>query len=41
MIFWKPVLLLVGEYDAGQPPRNTAEYAGLFEQATDTHGVVL
>jgi hypothetical protein len=35
------VLLLAGEYDAGLPPRNAAEYAGLFEHATDTHGVVL
>jgi len=35
------VLLLAGEYDAGLPPRNAGEYAGLFEQATDTHGVVL
>jgi len=24
------VLLLAGEYDAGLPPRNAAEYAGLF-----------
>jgi hypothetical protein len=38
------VLLLAGEYDAGPPPRNAAEHAGLFEHATDTtdtHGVVL
>jgi hypothetical protein len=35
------VLLFAGEYDAGLPPRNAAEYAGLFERATDTHGVVL
>jgi hypothetical protein len=32
------MLLLAGEYDAGLPPRNAAEYA---EHATDTHGVVL
>jgi hypothetical protein len=32
--------LLAGEYGAGLPPRNAAEYA-LFEHATDTHGVVL
>jgi hypothetical protein len=36
----EPVLLLAGEFDAGLPPRNAAEYAGLFEHATDTHGVV-
>jgi len=35
------VLLLAGEYDAGLPPRNAAEYAGLVGHATDTHGVVL
>ena len=28
-------------HDAGLPPRNAAEYAGLFEHATHTHGVVL
>ena len=33
--------LLAGEYDVGLPPRNAAEYAGLFEHATDTHGVTL
>jgi hypothetical protein len=33
-------VLLAGEYDAGLPPRSDAEYAGLFEHATDTHGVV-
>jgi pimeloyl-ACP methyl ester carboxylesterase len=27
------VLLLAGEYDARLPPRNAAQYAGLFEQA--------
>jgi pimeloyl-ACP methyl ester carboxylesterase len=27
------VLLLAGEYDVGLPPRNAAEYAGLFEHA--------
>ena len=31
--FGKPVLLLAGEYDVGLPPRNAAEYAGLFEHA--------
>ncbi len=29
------MLLLAGEYDAGLPPGNAAEYAGLFEHATD------
>ena len=27
------MLLLAGEYDVGLPPRNAAEYAGLFEHA--------
>jgi pimeloyl-ACP methyl ester carboxylesterase len=27
------VLLLAGDYDVGLPPRNAAEYAGLFEHA--------
>ena len=27
------MLLLADEYGVGLPPRNTAEYAGLFEQA--------
>ena len=27
------MLLLAGDYDVGLPPRNAAEYAGLFEQA--------
>ena len=31
--FGKPVLLLAGEYDVGLPPRNAAEYAGLFKHA--------
>jgi pimeloyl-ACP methyl ester carboxylesterase len=29
----EPVLLFAGEYDVGLPPRNAAEYAGLFEDA--------
>ena len=27
------MLLLADEYDVGLPPRNVAEYAGLFEHA--------
>jgi hypothetical protein len=37
--------LLAGEYDVGLPPRNAAEYAGLFEHARVggevTHGFVI
>jgi pimeloyl-ACP methyl ester carboxylesterase len=34
--FNKPVLFLTGEYDVGLPPRNAAEYAALFKDATLT-----